>query len=487
MQITQNLDALWRETLSGNLLESSTWPGAAKRQGQLAIRELLGKPTELLDCQSETSDPQRLRILQSLRSWAASERIRIEVLEKLTLQHLGDSINVIALTDNRGARTWVKKDPKESLSSILTRISKHRNQKLWLVPSGVIIEEIRDEKLDSRSFAEQSSFEILDQALYANSYTPGSNLSWCGLAMTNGSANANSHLQQLERESIEIFREAVASGKKPCLLFSMGKDSMVMLRLAQKAFFPAKLPFPLVVIDTRWKFQEMYRFRNYVESLTDFEVIVHINPEAISRDVNPFEFGAAAHTNITKTEALKQVLDENEFEVIFGGARRDEEKSRAKERIFSVRDKNHTWEPRLQRPELWNIYNTRLNEDQTVRVFPISNWTEQDIWAYIEKEDIPLVPLYFSRRRPIIRRHNSLIMVDDERIPVSADEKIEFEWVRFRTLGCYPLTGGSFSTAGTVSEVIAELETVRLSERVSRVIDFDKNDSMEKKKREGYF
>jgi sulfate adenylyltransferase subunit 2 len=259
-----------------------------------------------------------------------------------------------------------------------------------------------------------------------------------------------------------------------------------MLRLAQKAFAPNPVPFPLVVIDTRWKFQDMYRFRQYVAD-SDLNIIVHINPEAISRDVNPFDHGSATHTQITKTEALRQILDEHGFDIIFGGGRRDEEKSRAKERIFSVRGAGHTWNPREQRPELWSAYNTTLTDEQTLRVFPISNWTEVDIWRYIEQEKIPLVPLYFAKRRPVISRNGSLIAVDDERIELQADEIIDFAWVRFRTLGCYPLTGATYSRALDLQQIVQELELSDTSERISRVIDFDNGASMEQKKREGYF
>jgi len=271
------------------------------------------------------------------------------------------------------------------------------------------------------------------------------------------------------------------------MLFSMGKDSMVMLTLARKAFWPEPLPFPLVMIDTRWKFQEMYRFRHWVESQPDLNVIVHINPDAIRDDINPFDHGSAHHTDATKTQALKQVLDTHRFDYVFGGARRDEEKSRAKERVFSVRSANHGWNPKNQQPELWNLYNTRLADGESMRVFPLSNWTELDVWRYIERENIPVVPLYFSKVRPFVERNGSLIMVDDDRFRLEPDDKIHFEPIRFRTLGCYPLTGGVRSEAKTVTDIIAELEKSRVSERSSRVIDFDPGASMEQKKKEGYF
>lgn len=295
------------------------------------------------------------------------------------------------------------------------------------------------------------------------------------------------HLDQLEDESIRIIREAVAVAKNPGMLFSMGKDSMVMWDLAKKAFWPEPPPFPLVVIDTRWKFQDMYQFREYIAGLPETDLIVHINPDAIRDDVNPFEWGSAKHTEITKTIALKQVLNQHRFDFVFGGARRDEERSRAKERIFSVRNEKHGWDPKTQRPELWNLYNTVLPKGQTMRVFPLSNWTELDVWRYIEKENIPVVPLYFSKVRPFVERQGALIMVDDERFPMEDGETIHFEAIRFRTLGCYPLTGGVRSDASSIADIVEELELSRVSERSSRVIDFDQGASMEQKKKDGYF
>jgi sulfate adenylyltransferase subunit 2 len=271
------------------------------------------------------------------------------------------------------------------------------------------------------------------------------------------------------------------------MLFSMGKDSMVMWTLAKKAFWPEPPPFPLAVIDTRWKFQDMYQFRKYIAGLSETNLIVHINPDAITQDVNPFDFGSARHTEITKTQALKQVLEHNQFDFVFGGARRDEERSRAKERIFSVRNERHGWDPKTQRPELWNIYNGVLPKGQSMRVFPLSNWTELDVWRYIEREGIPVVPLYFSKVRPFVERDGALIMVDDERFALKPGERIRFEPIRFRTLGCYPLTGGVRSPATTVADIIEELEKSRVSERSSRVIDFDPGASMEQKKKDGYF
>ena len=295
------------------------------------------------------------------------------------------------------------------------------------------------------------------------------------------------HLQRLEAESIDIMREAVSECEKPVMLYSIGKDSSVMLHLAIKAFFPSKPPFPLLHVDTTWKFREMYEFRDARVRQLGLELIVHVNPEAVKRGINPFTHGSAVHTDIWKTEGLKQALDKYGFDLAFGGARRDEEKSRAKERIFSFRSAQHRWDPKLQRPELWRLYNARKNKGESIRVFPLSNWTELDVWQYIYFERIPIVPLYFAKKRPVVKRDGALIMVDDERMPLHADEAPALKSVRFRTLGCYPLTGAIESEADTLSGIIQEMLLATTSERQGRVIDFDSTGSMEKKKQEGYF
>jgi len=295
------------------------------------------------------------------------------------------------------------------------------------------------------------------------------------------------HLTRLEAESIHIIREAVAESQKPVMLYSIGKDSTVMLHLAKKAFYPAPLPFPLLHVDTRWKFQEMYKYRESIANHTGVDLLVHINPEAIAKNINPFDHGSALHTDITKTEGLKQALDQHKFDVIFGGARRDEEKSRAKERVFSFRSKTHHWDPKNQRPELWSLYNTRKNPGESIRVFPLSNWTELDIWQYIHHAQIPVVPLYFAKERPVVERNGMLIMVDDDRMPILPDENIQIKCVRFRTLGCYPLTGAIESSVTDVPGILLELIQSRNSERQGRAIDSDAGASMEKKKQEGYF
>ena len=295
------------------------------------------------------------------------------------------------------------------------------------------------------------------------------------------------HLRQLEAQSIHIFREVVAAFDNPVMLYSVGKDSAVMLHLARKAFFPSKPPFPLLHVDTTWKFKEMIEFRDHITKEYGFELLVHSNQEGINENVNPFTHGSALYTDIMKTEALKQALDKYGFDAAFGGARRDEEKSRAKERIFSFRTKNHRWDPKNQRPELWDLYNARINKGESIRAFPISNWTELDVWQYIYLEDIPIVPLYFAAKRPVVERDGVLIMVDDDRLPLEPGEVPQMKSVRFRTLGCYPLTGAVESTADTLPDVIQEMLLTRTSERQGRMIDSDQSGSMEKKKQEGYF
>jgi len=296
-----------------------------------------------------------------------------------------------------------------------------------------------------------------------------------------------SQLRQLEAESIQIIREAAAEFDNPVMMYSVGKDSSVMLRLAEKAFAPGPLPFPLLHVDTTWKFQDMYRYRDTIEANLKGELIKHTNQEGVAMGMNPFDFGSKKYTDIMKTEGLKQALSKHEFDCAFGGARRDEEKSRAKERIFSFRDSHHQWDPKNQRPELWNVYNAKIKKGENVRVFPLSNWTELDVWLYVWLEDIPVVPLYFAKERPVVERSGTWILVDDDRMRLEPGEEPQMKKVRFRTLGCYPLSGAVESEADTVPKVIQEMLLNRFSERQGRLIDFDEEGSMEVKKREGYF
>lgn len=295
------------------------------------------------------------------------------------------------------------------------------------------------------------------------------------------------HLKQLEAESIYIIREVAAEFENPVMLYSIGKDSAVMMHLALKAFAPGKPPFPLMHIDTTWKFREMIEFRDKRVKDLGWDLLVHINQDGLDMGIGPFTHGSAKHTDVMKTQALKQALDKYGFDAAFGGARRDEEKSRAKERVYSFRDRNHRWDPKNQRPELWNLYNNRVDKGESIRVFPLSNWTELDIWQYIHLENIPIVPLYFAAKRPVVERDGVLIMVDDDRMPLKEGEAVEEKMVRFRTLGCYPLTGAVESTAQTLPDIIQEMLLTKTSERQGRVIDHDSAGSMEKKKQEGYF
>ncbi|RPJ83381.1 MAG: sulfate adenylyltransferase subunit CysD [Acidobacteria bacterium] len=295
------------------------------------------------------------------------------------------------------------------------------------------------------------------------------------------------HLQRLEAESIQIMREVAAECERPVMLYSIGKDSSVMLHLALKGFYPAKIPFPFLHIDTTWKFREMIAFRQQTAERLGLDLRVYVNQEGVEMGINPFVHGSALHTDIMKTQALRQALDLHRFDAAFGGARRDEEKSRAKERVFSVRSAQHRWEPRQQRPELWRLYNSRTRTGESIRVFPLSNWTELDIWQYIYQENIPIVPLYFAKERPVVRREGTWILVDDDRLPLAPGEKPEMKCMRFRTLGCYPLTGAIESSATTLQGIILEMMQTRFSEREGRVIDHDQSASMEKKKVEGYF
>ncbi len=300
-------------------------------------------------------------------------------------------------------------------------------------------------------------------------------------------SGAMTHLRQLEAESIHIMREVAAEFENPVMLYSVGKDSSVMLHLARKAFHPGKPPFPLMHVDTTWKFREMYTFRDRMVEESGMDLIVHINQDGVDQGIGPFSHGGSMHTDVMKTQGLKQALDKYGFDAAFGGARRDEEKSRAKERIFSFRTKTHRWDPKNQRPELWNLYNARVNKGESIRAFPLSNWTELDIWQYIYRESIPIVPLYYAAQRPVVERDGMLVMVDDDRMPLQPGEKPMMKSVRFRTLGCYPLTGAVESEADTLPDIIQEMLLTKTSERQGRAIDHDQAGSMEKKKQEGYF
>jgi sulfate adenylyltransferase subunit 2 len=380
--------------------------------------------------------------------------------------------------DARGAHFWVPLKGgvanADTVAPALARLARHAGKTIAVFPSGPLCRPCRTIRQPEGVKMDMLPYPpVLDPEPVPAPPRPRS--------------TARTHLDRLEDESIEIIREAVAESENPVMLHSLGKDSMVMMHLAQKAFFPAPPPFPLLHVDTRWKFREMYLFREWMARSSGMRMLRHVNPEAVERDINPFDHGSQLHTDITKTVGLKQALDLHRFDLAFGGARRDEEKSRAKERVFSFRTAAHAWDPKNQRPELWNLYNARKNPGESIRVFPLSNWTELDVWSYVLRESIPVVPLYFAKERAVVDRGGTLLLVDDGRMRLLPGERIERRRVRFRTLGCYPLTGAVESSATTLQDIVLELLQSRQSERQGRVIDHDAAASMEKKKREGYF
>jgi sulfate adenylyltransferase subunit 2 len=384
----------------------------------------------------------------------------------------------VVANDARGAHFWVtlkgEAADRATVADALEQLATHVDKTVAIFPSGPLCRMCRGLR--------PPNGVQMDMLPYPPTLDPEP-----APAPPRPRGSTRTHLDRLEDESIQIIREAVAESENPVMLHSLGKDSMVMMHLAQKAFFPAPPPFPLLHIDTRWKFREMYLFREWMARTSGMRMLRHVNPEAVERDINPFDHGSQLHTDITKTVGLKQALSMHRFDLAFGGARRDEEKSRAKERVFSFRTATHAWDPKNQRPELWNLYNARKQPGESIRVFPLSNWTELDIWSYVLREGIPVVPLYFAKERPVVDRDGTLLVIDDDRMRLLPGERIERRRVRFRTLGCYPLTGAVESSATTLQDIVLELLQSRQSERQGRVIDHDAAASMEKKKREGYF
>lgn len=448
-----------------------------KRTAERRVQSLGILPAEVSETQMADEMghvPNRVVLCWALAQ-ARKQRHRVVFAE---LGRLPGGASCLFANDARGARWWVPLagDDTASLWQRVIALQKHIGKGIALFANGALTAHLREWT---------GNTQVL---IYPQAYRPV-----LGPTLPRNHTNAPSlkakapQLQRLEDESIHILREAVAESDKPAMLYSVGKDSGVMLHLAHKAFYPARPPFPLLHVDTRWKFQEMYLFRDRVVQESGMQLLVHTNPEAIARDINPFDHGSALHTDITKTEGLKQALDHHGFDLVFGGARRDEEKSRAKERVFSFRSGSHRWDPKNQRPELWNLYNTRKSAGESIRVFPLSNWTELDVWQYICQEGLAVVPLYFAKPRAVVVRKDMIMMVDDERCRLQPDEKIEIRTVRFRTLGCYPLSGAVESPARTPQEILGELINARDSERQGRKIDADSAGSMEKKKQEGYF
>lgn len=440
-----------------------------KRTAERKLNELSLWPHELrsADLRDEFNRPVNALVLEQQLSSARSKR-KLILFAQLH-SHLDGSVFLHA-NNAKGGRYWiaVNKNPS-SINEAIQKLCTFLDKPIALFPHEELTQYCRNNSELQTCNSLSAYQEVLSPAVKRQG------------------GPLPPHLARLEAESIFIFREAVAQSKNPVMMYSIGKDSAVMLELAKKAFYPGKLPFPLLHVDTRWKFQAMYDMRNQIANDPQIQLITHINPEAIKKNINPFDHGSALHTDITKTEGLKQALDAHQFDAIFGGARRDEEKSRAKERIFSFRTKTHHWDPKNQRPELWSLFNARINPGESMRIFPLSNWTELDIWEYIYYQNIPVVPLYFAKKRPIVNRNNLLLMVDDDRFRLNPDDHISDRMVRFRTLGCYPLTGAIESSASNVPEIILELLSARQTERQGRAIDSDANASMEKKKQEGYF
>jgi sulfate adenylyltransferase subunit 2 len=471
----QGLDAsqVWdTETAVRRLRNDGAVDG--KRTGERRLHALGILPAELTpgDLRDELDRPANRLVLD----WAIDRaRTRRERVLFAQLAPLPSKQPCLHANDPRGARFWVPLQDAGRVTVIdaLARLQSHIGKPVAVFPHGELVRLLREAPLgEGISSCPQAYLPVLGTVRGGRPST---------------AASLSQQLKRLEAESIHIIREAVAEGHKPVMLYSVGKDSGVMLHLARKAFFPARPPFPLLHVDTRWKFQEMYLFRDEMARLAGMDLLVHTNPEAIERDINPFDHGSALHTDITKTEGLKQALDHFKFDIVFGGARRDEEKSRAKERVFSFRSATHRWDPKNQRPELWNLYNARKRPGESVRVFPLSNWTEVDVWHYIYQQGIPVVPLYFAKPRAVVMRPEMIMMVDDARCRLLPSEEIQIRKVRFRTLGCYPLSGAVESDAETIEDILLELIAARQSERQGRKIDTDGAGSMERKKQEGYF
>ena len=437
----------------------------------------------------EHERPPKRSVLNQLLDNARKKRKLILFAQLLQID---TKTEFLALNDARGGRRWIRLDENKNSTSALREalgcLCDFEQKHIVIIPSGSVVAGMRElVRANQGQLLIQHKDRSISISLEIYSHGHAEILQTVNNSHKPGAPAGMTHLDRLEAESIHIIREVMAEADNPVMLYSVGKDSSVMLHLARKAFYPSPPPFPLLHVDTRWKFQAMYDFRDYMARESGMELLVHINPEGVEKNINPFDHGSALHTDIMKTEGLKQALDHYKFDVAFGGARRDEEKSRAKERVFSFRTASHRWDPKNQRPELWNLYNGKKNRDESIRVFPISNWTELDIWQYIYREQIPIVPLYFAAERPVIERDGMLMMVDDDRLPLHPDEKIHLKKIRFRTLGCYPLTGAIESEADDLASIVLELLSARTSERQGRAIDTDSNASMEKKKQEGYF
>ncbi|MEM7000113.1 MAG: sulfate adenylyltransferase subunit CysD [Pseudomonadota bacterium] len=457
--------------------------GESLRTTERALKQVawLPQPLSVDDIRDDQDRP-----LNGLVVEQQQEEARRKRQSSLVLQHVQGTPSLLMTNDGRSGRRWRFLEAALSLTTLVDELDVLLGGKDALIwPTADLIPMCRHlAQLHGGNTIELPSGTRVTLALVAYREP--------GVFLTDSNPGTRdltqmSHLDRLEAQSIHIMREVVAQAENPVMLYSVGKDSSVMLHLARKAFYPSPPPFPLMHVDTRWKFQSMYEFRNYMADAVGMDLIVHINPEGVEKNINPFDHGSALHTDIMKTQGLKQALDQHRFDVAFGGARRDEEKSRAKERVFSFRNSSHGWDPKNQRPEVWDLYNGYKRPGESIRVFPLSNWTELDIWQYIYREQIPIVPLYFAAERPVVERDGMLLMVDDERMRMLPGERIQTRKVRFRTLGCYPLTGAIDSNADDLASIVLELLQSRTSERQGRAIDADSSSSMEKKKQEGYF
>jgi len=470
--------------LCASIFGNQTEANLKKTERKISKHGLLHRLVETNELTDEHSRPAKQLIVNSILEKARKKRHLIVFSQLIQIR----DCPFLFYHDARGSRRWIRLENKsaDSISMVLGAVSHHEGKALVILPTGELVSLLRTVVRRQGIYLAAHSNPIR-VAIDIYHHSPSeielkSEQSFCRKP-----SGGMTHLDKLEAESIHIMREVMAEADNPVMLYSVGKDSSVMLHLARKAFYPSPPPFPLLHIDTCWKFQAMYDFRDYMARESGMDLLVHINPEGAAKNINPFDCGSALHTDIMKTQSLKMALDSYKFDVAFGGARRDEEKSRAKERVFSFRTASHRWEPKNQRPELWNLYNGKKNVGETIRVFPISNWTELDIWQYIYREQIPIVPLYFAAERPVIERDGTLLMVDDDRLPLHANEQIYLKKVRFRTLGCYPLTGAIESDADDLASIVLELLIARTSERQGRAIDSDLSASMEKKKQEGYF
>lgn len=469
---TQSVHEVWSQTLR-------TTERALETSG------LLPPTLKLSEVRDEVGRPAKQVVVASLEATARRKRYLSLVLQE---HHSDQAGRVLFANDARSGRRWLylsSADDQPALLDAIHALAGKRNLIVW--PHGALAARLRllvkqkgshDIILPSGRNLRIGTIAYQDIAAMPKS---------SDVVRVHSSGQSLSHLDRLEAEGIHIIREVVAQAERPVMLYSVGKDSSVMLHLAKKAFYPSKPPFPLMHVDTRWKFQAMYQLRDQMAKALGMELIVHINPEGIKKNINPIDHGSALHTDVMKTEGLKQALDKYRFDVAFAGARRDEEKSRAKERVFSFRTRAHHWDPKNQRPELWNLYNGYKQEGDSIRVFPLSNWTELDIWLYLYRQQIPIVPLYYAAERPVVERDGLLILVDDDRLKLFEGEEVMIKKVRFRTLGCYPLSGAILSEASDVASIVLELLQSRTSERQGRAIDTDSTGSMEKKKQEGYF